>query len=44
MMTAFATPAAISEAASFGAPVIPKPFDLHDVAARVRRALSDRIY
>ena len=43
MMTAFATPAAVSEAAVYGARVVPKPFDLHDLAARVGRALSDRI-
>jgi len=44
VMTAFATPAALNEAAAHGAPILPKPFDLHDLAARVRQALSDCIY
>jgi DNA-binding response OmpR family regulator len=44
LMTAFATPAAISEASAYGTPVVAKPFDLADLAARVQRTLPDRLY
>jgi DNA-binding NtrC family response regulator len=44
LMSASATPITVREAAACGVPVIPKPFELADLAAHVRRALSDRIY
>jgi DNA-binding response OmpR family regulator len=44
IMTAFATPTTADDAAAYGAPVLPKPFELSDLAARVRGALADRIY
>ena len=44
LMTAFATRATAEAAAGYGAPVLGKPFDLADVAARVQRALNGELY
>ena len=44
IMTAFATREVVEEAAALGASVVPKPFDLNDLAMAVECALAGRVY
>ena len=43
IMTAFATREVVEEAAALGASVVPKPFDLNDLAMAVKCALAGRV-
>jgi DNA-binding response OmpR family regulator len=44
LMTAFATREIVEEAATLGASVLGKPFDLDALAARVKNVLTPRVY
>ena len=44
MMTAFATREIAEDAAALGASLVPKPFDLNDLAMAVECALAGRVY